>query len=232
MALPDQFNRAIEARTMSDPSGLPTSLTDMRTKLLQFGRGRGIHGVDGLQSIPSQAAARAFHPDMAAICEDMDFSCSARRDALGVTPSPDDILYILECAAECLRMGRSEVAWNNEVHSPLRCLTLRPRVKSTFQGLVNVANCFNRSKLPPSLRTRRNHRLCIYLDPHYDPIDRNIASTVDSVRARLSLLLINPTDDLSLLSNPIAIAIAIAIAIETRRPGEGLDTPNLQVATF
>lgn len=67
---------------------------------------------------------------------------------------------------------------------------------------------------------------CVYLDPRYDTIDTNIASQVDSVRARLPLLSINPTDDLSLLSNPIAISI------ETKRPGEGLDTANLQVATF
>lgn len=67
---------------------------------------------------------------------------------------------------------------------------------------------------------------CVYLDPHHDPNDSNIASTVDTVRARLPGLSVNPTDDLSLLSNPIAIPI------ETKRPGEGLDTANLQVATF
>lgn len=67
---------------------------------------------------------------------------------------------------------------------------------------------------------------CVYLDPHHDPNDSNIASTVDTVRARLPGLSINPTDDLSLLNNPIAIPI------ETKRPGEGLDTANLQVATF
>lgn len=37
---------------------------------------------------------------------------------------------------------------------------------------------------------------------------------------------INPTNDLSLLSKPIAIPI------EIKRPSEGLDTANLQVATF
>ncbi|KAK2668227.1 hypothetical protein RAB80_015607 [Fusarium oxysporum f. sp. vasinfectum] len=62
--------------------------------------------------------------------------------------------------------------------------------------------------------------------PHHDPNDTNIASTVDAVRAHLPGLSINPTDDLSLLNNPIAIPI------ETKRPGEGLDTANLQVATF
>ncbi|KAF4990507.1 hypothetical protein FGRMN_8438 [Fusarium graminum] len=229
MELPGPVRSGIETRAMSDPSGLPMPLADMRTKLLQFGRGRGIIGVHGLQSIPDEAAARAFHPDMAAIYEDKEFSCSTRRDALGVTPSPEDVLYILECAAECLRKGRSEAAWSNEVHFPLLCLALRPRVKSTFQRLVNVTNCSTASIVPdyrPRLAPDETIDFCVYLDPHYDPINKNIASTVDRVRARLPLLTINAIDDLSLLSNPIAIAI------ETRRPGEGLDTANLQVATF
>jgi hypothetical protein len=139
------------------------------------------------------------------------------------------VLYILECAADCLRMGRSEAAWNNEVHFPLLCLALRPRVKSAFQRLVNVTNCSTAS-IVPDYRIRfapdKKIDFCVYLDPHHDTIDTNIASMVDTVRARLPLLSINPTDDLSLLSNPIAISI------ETKRPGEGLDTANLQVATF
>ncbi|CAJ0555002.1 Ff.00g135150.m01.CDS01 [Fusarium sp. VM40] len=221
--------RGVETRAMSDPSGLPPALAQLRTKLLQFGRGRGILGLNSLASIRDEAAARAFHPDMVAIYEDKDFSCSAHRDALGSTPSPEDVLYILECAADCLRMGRSEAAWNNEVHFPLLCLALRPRVKGAFQRLVNVTNCSTAS-IVPDYRIRfvpdKKIDFCVYLDPRYDTIDTNIASQVDSVRARLPLLSINPTDDLSLLSNPIAISI------ETKRPGEGLDTANLQVATF
>ncbi|KAM0205530.1 hypothetical protein ACHAQI_009090 [Fusarium lateritium] len=221
--------RGVETRAMSDPSGLPPALAHLRTKLLQFGRGRGILGLNSLASIPDEAAARAFHPDMAAIYEDKDFSCSSGRDALGPTPCPEDVLYILECAADCLRMGRSEAAWNNEVHFPLLCLALRPRVKGAFQRLVNVTNCSTAS-IVPDYRIRfapdKKIDFCVYLDPHYDTTDTNIASMVDTVRARLPLLSINPTDDLSLLSNPIAISI------ETKRPGEGLDTANLQVATF
>jgi hypothetical protein len=141
MALSTQ---CVETRAMSDPSGLPPALAQMRTKLLQFGRGRGILGLNSLASIPDEAAARSFHPDMAAIYEDKDFSCSPHRDALGLTPSPEDVLYILECAADCLRMGRPEAAWNNEVHFPLLCLAPRPRVKGAFQRLVKVTNwCVN-----------------------------------------------------------------------------------------
>ncbi|KAG5655577.1 hypothetical protein KAF25_003914 [Fusarium avenaceum] len=203
--------RGIETRAMSDPSGLPPALAQLRTKLLQFGRGRGILGLNSLASIRDEAAARAFHPDMVAIYEDKDFSCSAQRDALGSTPSPEDVLYILQCAADCLRMGRSE------------------QLKGTFQRLVNVTNCSTAS-IVPDYRIQfvpdKKIDFCVYLDPRYDTIDTNIASMVDRVRARLPLLSINPTDDLSLLSNPIAISI------ETKRLGEGLDTANLQVATF
>ncbi|KAH7250886.1 hypothetical protein BKA59DRAFT_491509 [Fusarium tricinctum] len=138
---------------------------------------------------------------MAAIYEDKDFSCSPHRDALGLTPSPEDVLYILECAADCLRMGRPEAAWNNE-----------SRARSSVWSSSTAS-------IVPDYRIRfapdKKIDFCVYLDPRYDMIDTNVASLVDSVRARLLLLSINPTDDLSL-----------------KRPGEGLDTANLQVATF
>ncbi|KAF4501671.1 hypothetical protein FAGAP_2124 [Fusarium agapanthi] len=222
-------SHGVETRAMSDPSGLPPSLAEVRTKLLQFSRGRGILGDKGLESIQDEAAARALHPDMAAIYEDREFCCSARRDELGVTPSPEDVVYILECAGDCLRMGRSEAAWNHEVHFPLLCLALRYRSKGAFKRLINVTSCSSASLIPDYRIRFAPHKkidFCVYLDPHHDPNDTNIPSTVDTVCARLPGLSINPTDDLSLLSNPIAIPI------ETKRPGEGLDTANLQVATF
>ncbi|EWZ33845.1 hypothetical protein FOZG_13537 [Fusarium oxysporum Fo47] len=166
---------------------------------------------------------------MAAIYEDKEFCWSARRDELGLTPSPEDVVYILGCAGDCLRMGRSEAAWNHEVHFPLLCLALRNRSKGAFQRLVNVKSCSSASIIPDyRIRFAPDKKIdfCVYLDPHHDPNDTNIASTVDAVRAHLPGLSINPTDDLSLLSSPIAIPI------ETNRPGEGLDTANLQVATF
>ncbi|KAL7756878.1 hypothetical protein ACKLNR_013871 [Fusarium oxysporum f. sp. zingiberi] len=181
MALSSQ---GVETRAMSDPSGLPPSLADMRTKLLQFSRGRGILGENGLESIQDETAARALHPDMAAIYEDKEFCCFARRDELGLTLSPEDVVYILDSSASIIPDYRIRFA---------------PDKKIDF---------------------------CVYLDPHHDPNNANIASTVDTVRSRLPGLSIKPTDDLSLLSNPIAVPI------ETKRPGEGLDTANFQVATF
>ncbi|KAF5635826.1 hypothetical protein F52700_5138 [Fusarium sp. NRRL 52700] len=219
----------VETRAMSDPSGLPPSLAEMRTKLLQFSRGRGILGEKGLESIDNETAARALHPDMAAVYEDKEFCCSARRDELGVTPSPEDAVYILKCAGDCLRMGRSEAAWNHEVHFPLLCLALRNRSKGAFKQLINVTSCSSASIIPDyRIRFAPDKKIdfCVYLDPRHDSNDKDIANYIDTVRSRLPGLSINPTDDLSLLSNPIAIPI------ETKRPGEGLDTANLQVATF
>lgn len=112
----------------------------MRTKLLQFSRGRGILGENGLESIQDETTARVLHPDMAALYEDKEFYCSVNRGDIGLTPSPEDVVYILECAGDCLRMGRSEAAWNHEVHFPLLCLALRKRSKGGFQRLVNVTS--------------------------------------------------------------------------------------------
>ncbi|KAF5643732.1 hypothetical protein F25303_6219 [Fusarium sp. NRRL 25303] len=222
-------SHGLETRARSDPSGLPRSLAAMRTKLLQFSRGRGILGENGLDSIQDETAARALHPDMAAIYEDKEFCCSACRDELGLTPSPEDVVYILESAGDCLSVGRSEAAWNHEVHFPLLCLALRNRSKGAFQRLINVTSCSSASVIPDyRIRFTPDQKIdfCVYLDPHHDPNDTKISSTVDTIRASLPALSINPTDDLSLLSNPIAIPI------ETKRPGEGLDTANLQVAAF
>ncbi|KAM0350971.1 hypothetical protein ACHAPU_002749 [Fusarium lateritium] len=197
----------------------------MRTQLLQLGRGRRILGVDGLQSLPDEAAVRALHPDMAVIYEVTEFGCSTRRDALDLTPSLDDVLYILECAADYLRMGRSEAAWNTR--STSRCCVLHFGLASRipFSNWLNstasiVLEYLNRFAYGATID------FCIYLDPHCDPIDKNIVSKVDSVRARLLLLSTNPTDDLSLLNNPIAIAT------ETKRPGEDSDAAHLQVTKF
>ncbi|KAM0543723.1 hypothetical protein ACHAPJ_012172 [Fusarium lateritium] len=223
-------NHGVDIRAMSDPSILPPSLADMRERLMQFGRGRGILGANALADVPDKAAARALHPDFAAIYEDKEFCCSMRRDELGLTPRSEDVLYILECAADCLRLSRSEPAWNHEVHFPLLCLALRPRTTgSAFKRLVKVTTCSTASVIRDyRIRYAPDKKIdfCVYLDPHYDSNDVNIAAMVDTVRAQLPLLSINPTDDLSLLCNPIAIPI------ETKRPGEGLDTANLQVATF
>ncbi|EGU75115.1 hypothetical protein FOXB_14372 [Fusarium oxysporum f. sp. conglutinans Fo5176] len=162
---------------------------------------------------------------MAAIYEDKEFCCVARRDELGLTPIPGDVVYILEYAGDCLRWG---------------CLKRRGIMKFTShcsawrfgtdqRVLFNVLSISSASIIPDyRIRFAPDKKIdfCVYLDPHHDPNDTNIASTVDAVRAHLPGLSINPTDDLSLLSNPIAIPI------ETKRPGEGLDTANLQVATF
>ncbi|ENH62848.1 hypothetical protein FOC1_g10006314 [Fusarium oxysporum f. sp. cubense race 1] len=177
-------SHGVETRAMSDPSAVEEVFLE-----------------NGLESIQDETAARALHPDMAAIYEDKEFCCSARRDELGLTPSPEDVVNILECVGDC----------------------------GAFQRLVNVKSCSSASIIPDyRIRFAPDKKIdfCVYLDPHHDPNDTNIASTVDAVRAHLPGLSINPTDDLSLLNNPIAIPI------ETKRPGEGLDTANLQVATF
>ncbi|KAI1022192.1 hypothetical protein LB504_007276, partial [Fusarium proliferatum] len=222
-------SHGLETRAVSDPSGPPPSLAAMRTKLLQFSRGRGILGENGLDSIQDETAVRTLHLDMAAISEDKELCCFASRDELRITPNPEDVVYILECAGNCLPMGRSEAACNHEVHFPLLCLALRNRSKGAFQHLVNVTSCSS-APIIPDYRIRfapdQNIDCCVYVDPHHDLNDPNISSTVDTVRARLPGLSINPIDDLSLLSNPIAIPI------ETKRPDEGMDTANLQVATF
>ncbi|KAK7408880.1 hypothetical protein QQX98_008941 [Neonectria punicea] len=223
MALSDY---GVQIRAMSDPSLLPPSLASIRTKLMQCARGRGILGTSVKDSL---SAGTQLHPDLDVLQSDPEFYFSSSRDELGPTPSADDVLYLLECAADCLRLDRSEPAWNNEVHFPLLCLALRPRIiGSVFKRLIKVTTCSTASIIKEyrTLHAPKKIDFCVYIDAQYDTDSAETASHIDTLRARLPLLSINPTDDLPLLCYPIAIPI------ETKRPSEGLDTANLQVATW
>ncbi|KAL6399375.1 hypothetical protein AUP68_17921 [Ilyonectria robusta] len=217
----------VQIRAMSDPSLLPPSLAAIRAKLMLCARGRGILGASAKDSL---SAGQMLHPDMEILQTDPEFYFSSSRDELGSTPSPQDVLYLLECAADCLRLDRSEPAWNNEVHFPLLSLALRPRViGSVFKRLIKVTTCSTASLIKEYRTLHAPHKkidFCVYIDAQYDSDGGKMASHIDTLRARLPLLSINPTDDLPLLCHPIAIPI------ETKRPGEGLDTANLQVATW
>lgn len=66
---------------------------------------------------------------------------------------------------------------------------------------------------------------CIYIKPDYDS-QPGMAATIDAYRKHLPLLSINAIDQLDLFARPVAIPI------ETKRPGEGLDTAKLQAAMW
>ncbi|KPM43211.1 hypothetical protein AK830_g3352 [Neonectria ditissima] len=224
MALSDS---GVQFRKMTDPSLLPPTLAATRAKLVQYTRGRGIFGTSVKDSL---LAGSLLHPDLQVLQSDPEFYLSSSRDDLGSTPSPEDVLYLFECDGECSRLDCSEFAWNNEVHFPLLSLALRPRIiGSVFKRLIKVATCSTASIIQ-EYRTlhapQKKIDFCVYIDAQYDPDSTETASYIDIVRTRLPFISINPTDDLSLLCHPIAIPI------ETKRPGEGLDTANLQLSTW
>ncbi|KAJ4051546.1 hypothetical protein NW761_014179 [Fusarium oxysporum] len=151
-------------------------------------------------------------------------SPTSPKAAAEMAPKRNEGLLKAQCPARVQTMHNSTMKANKKRRPGLYGVSISPAIHCQCPQPASSASII------PDYRIRfapdKKIDFCVYLDPHHDPNNANIASTVDTVRSRLPGLSIKPTDDLSLLSNPIAVPI------ETKRPGEGLDTANFQVATF
>lgn len=70
--------------------------------LLRVGMNRAIQG-QGLEP----HSQRSFHLDLAIVHLDSEFCMSDARDGVGSMPLPQDVVYLLECATDCLQFDRS-----------------------------------------------------------------------------------------------------------------------------
>ncbi|KAH6952511.1 hypothetical protein BKA56DRAFT_504853 [Ilyonectria sp. MPI-CAGE-AT-0026] len=160
----------------------------------------------------------------------MDCFFSPERDTLGCTPSPEDVMYILESAAECATKDQAECGWSSDVHHEVLVLALRRRQPGrTYKQLVKFMACstaqlIKEYKLPSAPDKKIDY--CIYIDPQHDAANPDMVDHIDNLRCQLPLYSINVTSEISLLKNPLAIPI------ETKRSGEGGDDAALQVTTW
>ncbi|KAF5017480.1 hypothetical protein F66182_10585 [Fusarium sp. NRRL 66182] len=224
------FETGFDFRDLADTASQPKSLTEMCTYLKKLRRGRGILGASSESKFARRELGPGLDPEFATFTTDADYFFSAERDTLGSTPSPEDVMYILESAIECSSIMQAECCWNSQVHHPLLALSLRQRTPGqTYKQLIKVAPCSTASLIQeykPLGAPNKKIDYCIFIDPKYDAENSAIAAQIDIVRHHLPLLSINTTGEFSLLQRPLAIPI------ETRRPGEGWDGAALQESTW
>lgn len=77
----------------------------------------------------------------------------SRRDAVGHTPSPREVMDVLAAAAECSASMHPEFNWNTEVHQRLLSLAYRPSDREPFGHLVNFTGTYVRSHTSSFLQT-------------------------------------------------------------------------------
>lgn len=125
--------RGIEFRDLVLFEDKPSELEDVLDDIELVMEGKGI--VSTSQKDALMAASRSSK----------DFKWAARggwyfstdRDAIGHTPSPEDVGRILAAAAECSSNSHHEANWNMEVHNPLLSLAFRPPAQGLYTHLVN-----------------------------------------------------------------------------------------------
>jgi hypothetical protein len=106
----------IETRVLSltNPT-LPLALSDLLVEL-----GRCSNGVVVVSSdLQAEIKGKAKQNPSFRVFSDFMFAFPADRDQLGLTPSLDDVDYLVEEAAECHATMQSESGWKMMVHRPL-----------------------------------------------------------------------------------------------------------------
>ncbi|RYC80879.1 hypothetical protein BFJ63_vAg16227 [Fusarium oxysporum f. sp. narcissi] len=156
---------------------------------------------------------------------------SADRDAIGHTPSPDDVSRILAAAAECSSNSHHEVNWNMEVHQPLLSLAFRPPAQAPYTHLVNFMGTMQASLIPDYTNSSVSKKVdfSIYIEPSND-LERSaqepVEDTISRCRKDLPGTVFNFTDATPLAHRPIAFSI------ETKKPSAGFDGAKLQLGIW
>ncbi|KAH6871425.1 hypothetical protein B0T10DRAFT_533563 [Thelonectria olida] len=191
-------------------------------------------GMDGNGIIPSSQ-----QPSLVKAARDYDeFRWAARgnyyfsdnRDAVGQTPSVEDVLRILDNSVECSAGQHHEDGWNKFVHAPLLELAFHPRGERVKDQLVSFTSCVHASIISDygTRSTAKKVDFCIYINPSNDRTPSS-APTVPAIKRLIHQLprkAFNPTDFVPLEERPIALSI------ETKRPAEGFDGAKLQLGVW
>ena len=212
----------IETRVLSltNPT-LPLALSDLLVELERCSNGVGVVSSD----LQAEIKENAEQNPSFRVFSDFMFAFPADRDQLGLTPSLDDVDYLVEEAAECQATMQSESGWNMMVHHPLLHMAVYGRRRRN--QLVGFAPCTTakiiREYLPTNLQAKMVD-FCIYIMPETDDITFNATKRLRGV---LPCNVINHTDFPPLRSRPIAVSIETK-----RRGGAQLATAELQLGIW
>ncbi|KAI3571339.1 hypothetical protein IWW34DRAFT_709897 [Fusarium oxysporum f. sp. albedinis] len=152
---------------------------------------------------------------------------SEDRDAIGHTPSPEDVSRVLAAAAECSSNSHHEVNWNMEVHQPLLSLAFRPPDQLPYSHLVNFMGTTQASLIPDYTNSSVSKKVdfSIYIEPGNDS-SRSAKDAISRCQRDLPESVFNFTDAAPLAHRPIAFSI------ETKKPSAGFDGAKLQLGIW
>ncbi|KAH7232768.1 hypothetical protein BKA59DRAFT_427225 [Fusarium tricinctum] len=217
--------RGIEFRDLVLFEDKPIELEDLLDEIELVMEGKGI------VSISQQDAL------MAASRSSKDFKWAARggsyfspdRDAIGHTPSPEDVGRILAAAAECSSNSHHEANWNMEVHNPLLSLAFRPPAQGLYTHL-NTSTHANLISDYTNSSVSKKVDFSIYIEPSNDiellAQNNSVIDAISRCQRDLPSACVNFTDATPLAHRPVAFSI------ETKKPSAGFDGAKLQLGIW
>ncbi|SPJ87904.1 uncharacterized protein FTOL_12373 [Fusarium torulosum] len=220
--------RGIEFRDLILFEDKPSELEDLLDKIELVMEGKGI--VSTLQQDALLAASKSSKDFKWAARGGTYFS--ADRDAIGHTPSPEDVGRILAAAAECSSNSHHEANWNMEVHQPLLSLAFRPPAQGPYTHLVNFMGCTQANIISDYTNSSISKKVdfSIYIEPSNDlelsARNSSVVDTISRCQRDLPSDICNFTDATPLAHRPVAFSI------KTKKPSAGFDGAKLQLGIW
>ncbi|KAM0278503.1 hypothetical protein ACHAO9_012143 [Fusarium lateritium] len=220
--------RGIEFRDLVLFEDKPSELEDLLDEIELVMEGKGI--VSTSQQDALMVASRSSKDFKWAARGGVYFSTD--RDAIGHTPSPEDVGRILAAAAECSSNSHHEANWNMEVHNPLLSLAFRPPAQGLYTHLVNFMGCTHANLISDYTNSSISRKVdfSIYIEPSNDfellAQNNSVVDIISRCQRDLPNACFNFTDATPLAHRPIALSI------ETKKPSAGFDVAKLQLGIW
>ncbi|RYC78182.1 hypothetical protein BFJ63_vAg18944 [Fusarium oxysporum f. sp. narcissi] len=155
---------------------------------------------------------------------------SDKREALGHTPSPEDVSQVLDAAAECNTNSHPEANWNLEVHQLVLSLAFRPPGQRILKHFVNFMGSTQAGLIPEYTHSPFAQKVdfSIYIEPgnDSDPSESDSPDAIERCLRDLPDYAFNFTDFVPLERRPIALSV------ESKKPSEGFDRANIQLGVW
>lgn len=196
-------------------SSVPPELESIVSELMAINNGVGVVSNKRRSEIEtlvdSQDPGKLFFLGLNTLLYPHDDNQQQKREALGPTPSVEDVLSIAEWAAICAAQPAEEAQWNSAVHFPILSLAVNgrrrmvPRAQADQRTQVGISQCTTgrivREYLPAKETSGKQVDFCFHLD-----VDETAEERIDSIRASLPMQTINHTDLEGLITRPIALS--------------------------
>ncbi|KAM3509101.1 hypothetical protein MY10362_000810 [Beauveria mimosiformis] len=147
----------------------------------------------------------------------------------GCTPLPEFVLDAKAAAVECSYRNYPEATWNLEVHQLILSMAFRPPGQRRFRQLVNFMGSTTAAVMPEYGNPLASKRVdfCIYIEPENDAtLSSEYRAAAERMRNALPQEVLNFTDFVPLDDR------FVALIIETKKPGENMETGQLQLGVW